>query len=342
MHRISFAGLVTALVWAMLVGLAHADVRTASWNIRNLGWDNGKNYGQLAEVAQYFDLLAIQEVMNESGIETLELAVEEQTGESWDRICSHLVGRGSYKEMYCFLWRDSEVRYVDGAVVYLDDRDVFAREPFSARFEDRETGVIFAAATLHAIYGDSVQERQMEALALEDYWVWLHEVYEATPVMLLGDFNLAPTNPAWQPLMKYAQPLIQEGATTLSTYDGRYANLYDNIWVARDTTLPIKAYGILGFPQAVLEITHEVARATVSDHAPVYVVLGSEGIQASVTQVSVASEKREAPSIVGNSRSGIYHWSGCPGFSKVSEQNSVYFTTREQAEEAGFRAARNC
>lgn len=46
--------------------------------------------------------------------------------------------------------------------------------------------------------------------------------------------------------------------------------------------------------------------------------------------------------IVGNRRSMIYHWPGCPGYSQVSPANRVPFPTREAAERAGYRAARNC
>ncbi|HEY9283225.1 MAG TPA: thermonuclease family protein [Pyrinomonadaceae bacterium] len=46
--------------------------------------------------------------------------------------------------------------------------------------------------------------------------------------------------------------------------------------------------------------------------------------------------------IVGNRRSMIYHWPGCPNYNSVSPANRVIFPTREAAERAGYRAARNC
>src|SRR5690606_29078965 len=102
---------------------AAADVRVGSWNIQNLGWENGKDYAALAAVAQNFDLLSVQEVMNAEGIERLKVELERVTQEPWGILYSHLIGRGSYREKYAFLWRKSEVEYLDGAVVYLDDRD---------------------------------------------------------------------------------------------------------------------------------------------------------------------------------------------------------------------------
>lgn len=44
----------------------------------------------------------------------------------------------------------------------------------------------------------------------------------------------------------------------------------------------------------------------------------------------------------GNRRSMIYHWPGCPNYDDIAPHNRVYFESREAAESAGYRAARNC
>ncbi len=46
--------------------------------------------------------------------------------------------------------------------------------------------------------------------------------------------------------------------------------------------------------------------------------------------------------VIGNRRSRVYHWSGCPDYDKVSVQNRVTFPSREAAEQAGYRPAGNC
>jgi len=46
--------------------------------------------------------------------------------------------------------------------------------------------------------------------------------------------------------------------------------------------------------------------------------------------------------VIGNRRSRVYHWSGCPDYDKVSAQNRVAFPSREAAEQAGYRPAGNC
>jgi endonuclease YncB( thermonuclease family) len=46
--------------------------------------------------------------------------------------------------------------------------------------------------------------------------------------------------------------------------------------------------------------------------------------------------------IVGNQHSHIYHWAGCPDYDTVSARNRITFASREAAEAAGYRAAKNC
>src|SRR5690554_1606735 len=94
-----------------------AETRIASWNIRNLGWDNGKDFLAVAAIAAEFDFLSIQEVMSQDGIDHLEAALETRTGVAWEQMCSHLIGRGSYREMYCFTWREDRISWIDGAAV---------------------------------------------------------------------------------------------------------------------------------------------------------------------------------------------------------------------------------
>ena len=349
--------LIVTILIPLLASPALAETRIASWNIRNLGWENGKDYAALAEVGSLFDLIAVQEVMNEEGIGRLEAALEARTGADWERLCSHLIGRGSYREMYCFTWREDRVSWIEGAVVYTDDRDVFAREPFSAVFETHD-GVRFLAATLHAIYGEDVSGREAEARSLRSYHDWLTGNFPGLPVLLMGDFNLPPTNAAWGPMGEVAYPLIQEGATTISSIDGRFANLYDNLWVDAGVDLPISGYGRVEFPHQILGITHESARERVSDHIPVYVTLSAgasarfepndfEGARFAArsgsTVITPAPDRPEADGpIIGNARSKVYHLPGCPSYDAVGAGNRRPFASEAEAVAAGFRRAGNC
>jgi endonuclease/exonuclease/phosphatase family metal-dependent hydrolase len=268
-YKTLFSTILSALV--LMTSPALADTYVASWNVEHLGWDNGKDLDKVASIASAFDLIALQEVMDDAAVDDLVQRMEYLTGDDWQSMSSEAVGRGSYKEHYSFVWNTAEVRWVDGATVYIDDADVFARDPFSMRFETAE-GYRFVLASIHSIYGDSVKVREAEARALASYRQYLDESFPGSPVYIVGDFNLPPTNEAWSSLANMAYPLIQEGASTLSPKDGRYANLYDNIWAPAGTPIPVEYAGILEYP-AQLGLTHEQSRDMVSDHAPVWMLL---------------------------------------------------------------------
>jgi len=46
--------------------------------------------------------------------------------------------------------------------------------------------------------------------------------------------------------------------------------------------------------------------------------------------------------VVGNRRSGIYEWPGCPAYKAISPRNRVEFADAAAAEASGYRAAQNC
>jgi Metal binding domain of Ada len=46
--------------------------------------------------------------------------------------------------------------------------------------------------------------------------------------------------------------------------------------------------------------------------------------------------------IKGNSKTLIYHESGCLSYNNISPDNIVWFNTEEEAEDAGYRKAYNC
>lgn len=248
----------------------------ATWNVKHLGWGEQRDWDATARVAAIFDFVALQEVHGEDAVKRLESKLEVLTGEPWSSLVSdEAVGRGRYTENYAFIWREDLVDYEGGATLYLDPGDMFAREPFAARFCSDDKEYCWTAGTIHVVYGDRVGERREEARQLDEYVSWLEEtIAEGTPVLLMGDFNLPPESAGFQDLALLLEPAISEGATTLSSTEGRYVNLYDNIWYRADS-LPIAQAWIDRFPER-LGITHEYATDHVSDHAPVVVQLGAE------------------------------------------------------------------
>lgn len=258
-----------------------ADVAIATWNIKHLGWNNDKDFAILGEIGNSFDLLAVQEVMSEDGAENLHLSLEQASGEPWGYVMSHLIGRSSYKEAYAFFWRESEVSASGGDAVFFDGMDVFAREPYSALFTDRDTSETFAIANVHILYGDSVRDRLPEIEGLADYWQWLsEEAYPGVPRILVGDFNLDSEHLGFDTLdLLGVEAAYEDGrGTTISTTEGRYPNHYDHIFLKEGTSLSVTDQGILRFPER-WGINHEVARDVISDHVPVWIALNGASLR---------------------------------------------------------------
>ena len=177
----------------LLCGQVVAETRIGTWNLQHLNDRPSKDFKSIAKVAKNVDFLAVQELVNKDALDKLAKELSRQSGEPWSAMASDAVGRASSKEMYGFVWKDSKVAYEDGAVSYLDRQNIFAREPYSARFKSLTDNAYFVVATVHIVYGKKPADRFEEIEALSSYWGWLKEVYPGNNhIMLMGDFNIAP------------------------------------------------------------------------------------------------------------------------------------------------------
>lgn len=64
--------------------------------------------------------------------------------------------------------------------------------------------------------------------------------------------------------------------------------------------------------------------------------------QSPAAQGNMPSASSDAMQVLGNKNSKLYHLAHCPGFSQVGEKNRRWFTSEGQAQDAGFRRAKNC
>ena len=300
--RIIFITLLTLLA---NTAIALADVKVASWNIMRLNAEKDERI--VLDILNKFDLIALQEVMNIEYLAELVGKLNSQTGEEWKVMASHLIGRGSYKESYAYIWRTSAVEYTGEAIVYLDDRDVFAREPIAAKFRSTEAQFDFVLANIHVLYGKSKSDRIPEIKALDDYWLWLSEVYPKEQIFLVGDFNMPSKDKSFDELKRFANAMIGDTATTLSTKEGKFANAYDNIWYPNTLAAEISV-GVLNFP-AEYGLTNNYSRKMVSDHIPVYFIVSQINEHTGYIDPSkTLLPTTEATSkVLGNKNSKIYH-----------------------------------
>lgn len=350
MKTITIKVLIITLFAAVFTSPVYAEVRLASWNIKRLN-DSNKNLESVVKILSYFDFIAVQEVMDPDAMVALVTQLQETTNDEWGIMNSHLIGRGTYKEAYSFVWRKSAVDYVDSAVVYLDNRDVFAREPLSARFKTVKGDETFIVANIHILYGNSKSDRVPEIIALRKYWDWLSMNFPNEQYFLMGDFNMHPNEDAFAPLREVAVPLITEGATTLSKTTGRYTSLYDNIWVPDNLSISNLKSDVLRFPD-ILNITHAYARKSVSDHAPVYFSFSSFNEESGLYNAvpykgsingEVDSPEKETLFVRANERSKIYHIPDCGSYNvMVNSNHLIEFATEKEAVRSGYRKAYNC
>lgn len=334
---------------------AFADVNIGTWNLEHLSVRPNKDFESIAKVAKNVDFLAVQELMSEEALDTLAKELTRQTGKHWSSMASHAVGRSSYKEMYGFVWRNDVVTYEDGAVTYLDRGDTFEREPYSARFRSLKDNTSFVVATVHILYGKNQADRASEITALSSYWAWLKDTYPGNnQIMLMGDFNTPPNAPAWSNLDASARPLMLEGASTLSTTDGKFANLYDNVFVSKQSAIKASDVKVFKYPE-YLGMTNGKGRDSVSDHAPIFFRASFTGGRETASAApnsslpnpmkptsSGSSAQTLTVAIRGNKKTMVYHRPDCPSYNSVSEKNRVDFANAAAAEAQHYHLAGNC
>ena len=66
------------------------------------------------------------------------------------------------------------------------------REPFFAKF--KAGNFDFYVISIHIIWGDSVTERRAEVLLLDDVYLSVQNMDAENDIILMGDFNLSPTD----------------------------------------------------------------------------------------------------------------------------------------------------
>ena len=96
-----------------------------------------KDYRTLSKVLAKFDLIGLEEVMNEKGVKKVQAYLEKLTKEKWDYIISeNSVGSENYREYFAFIYRKSKFSEARGLGFYKEkDENEFMREPYGAYFK---------------------------------------------------------------------------------------------------------------------------------------------------------------------------------------------------------------
>ena len=253
---------------------APASARTGNESIRLLTW-NVLNFGKsktdeevafIADVLRDFDVVALQEInTGPDGAQTVaRLDAElDRRGAQWDYVVSDPTsGRGT--ERYAYLWKPSRARLAGRPWLEASLADNIDREPFMARFQNKQGSVQMLVASLHAV---PRAKRPADEVALLDE---LHGRYDGDNLLILGDFNLAESHYAFDELKEAGYlPVITDQKTSIrmKRKDGQHlANEYDNIFFEA-APLRTSASGIVDFTSEFR--TLKQARE-ISDHLPVF------------------------------------------------------------------------
>ena len=139
----------------------------------------------LADIADEFDILAIQEIRDSSG-DTPRVyldAMNAQGAERHKMLVGPRLGRSRSKEEYAFYYDADVVDIVGEPWTYPDPGDVFEREPFLARF--RVGSLDFVLANVHVKPDDALAEID----ALDDVVEWARAQFGDTDIIVLGNLN---------------------------------------------------------------------------------------------------------------------------------------------------------
>ncbi len=241
-------------------------ISIATFNIRifsNNSRDDSELY-QICNLLKEFDFIAIQEVRDTEILDRTVSMLKNQFNLDYKYLASPKVGRG-VKEIYAFLYRTDKVKYLDESYTVSDEKDLFIREPFFAKF--KAGNFDFYVISIHTIWCDSITERRAEALLLDDIFLSVQNMDAENDVLLMGDFNLGPDDKGFLELLEIPDIMYVNGKIPTSIKD----RLYDNIWFQSNYTKVFTGkYGVMKFDEQLFGNDDKKASLMVSDHRPLW------------------------------------------------------------------------
>ena len=219
-----------------------------------------------AEILKKYDVVAIQELRDEQVLRRT-IYVLKKKGYEYDYEISPKVGR-KVKELYAFLFRKNKVKMIKKGKLYSERKDEFIREPFYATFKSGNFD--FTLITIHVIYGKSKAERKQEVRELGVVYNKIQdEDSNEQDVILLGDFNLPPTDAAFNLLKTISTMIFLIKPPAKTTITDR--SLFDNFWFQKKYVREFtEEYGIDKFDEVMFNNNDKIAKKIVSDHRPVW------------------------------------------------------------------------
>ena len=244
-------------------------VLIASFNALRLG-EKQKDYSAFAKILSNFDLIGLEEVMNEKGVKKVRAHLEKLTQENWDYIISdHSVGSENYREFYAFIYRKNKFLEAKPVGFYAEkDENEFMREPFGAYFKSGNFDFVYIIA--HSVFGDKEKQRLIEASNYVNVYEYFSKLTDEDDIIIAGDFNMSADSLAFKNLFeKYDVSYIldpKENPTTLS--DTKFVSSYDNFFINRKKTKEFTGnYGVYNF---ISNNNYAEIKKYISDHLLIF------------------------------------------------------------------------
>lgn len=247
-------------------------IRVGTWNTRRLGHGNKRVDAVASVIESAFDVIALQEVMNEDGVVEL---LEHLPG--WDaEMSSRPVGTGKYKEWYAVLYRADAVD-LQRSFIVRDRGDAFIREPFVVCM--RADAFDFCLVNVHIIFGSRAKARDAEVNRLGDVVTRLRANDREKDWIVVGDFNRSPRTRAWERLRASGWRFTFAGRVATSLGKTKYSNPYDHILIDDRHTSELIGQAVrIDIVDTTCAGDFEACRLTISDHAPVMAQFALDGI----------------------------------------------------------------
>jgi len=157
------------------------DYWVGTFNIQIFGKTKAENtpvYNTIVDIVNDYDIIAIQEVRDNSGV----VAAKLQNIPGMRVEMSERLGRTISKEQYAFLWSG---RVTPGiTALYPDPGDRFEREPYAMDFTLDDFH--FVILNVHI----KPEDAQEEIKALPDVVDWAKQQYLINDVFIMGDLNM--------------------------------------------------------------------------------------------------------------------------------------------------------
>lgn len=245
-------------------------ILVASFNSLRLG-ENKKDYNKMASILSNYDLIGLQEVMNEKGIRKLKYHLENTTKLKWDYVISeYSVGSSNYREYYAFLYKKHIFSEVTPLGYYKEkDDNEFMREPFACFFKSGDFEFVYIIA--HSIFGDKEERRLIEASNYSKVYSYFKKLTKEKNIILAGDFNLPANDKSFQNLkIIHNLDYILDPKVDLTTMsDNKLVNSYDNFFINLDETKEFTGrYGVQNF---IKDGNNKEVKEYISDHLIIFI-----------------------------------------------------------------------